>query len=55
MLFKFPDFFAYIGPGMGAGIFAVIGGILVSVFMAIVAVFWYPLKRLYKKIRGKKD
>jgi hypothetical protein len=25
------------------------------VFMAIVAVFWYPLKRLCKKIRGKKD
>jgi hypothetical protein len=55
MIFPFPDWLAYGGPGIAAGVFAVIVGILVSVFMAIVAVFWYPLKRLCKKIRGKKD
>lgn len=47
--------FAYIGPGVGAGIFAVIAGILASIFMAVVGIFWYPIKRLIKKIRGKKS
>jgi len=41
--------FAYMGPGVGAGVFAVIGGILLSVVMAIVAVVWYPMKRLLGK------
>ena len=44
---------AYIGPGLGAGTIGVILGVLVSVLLALFAIFWYPLKRLFKK--GKKE
>jgi len=44
---------AYIGPGMGAGAIAVVLGVLGSIFMAIVAVVYYPIKRLLKSRRPK--
>ena len=40
--------FAYIGPGVGAGAIAVVIGIIASVFLAFVAIFWFPVKRLLK-------
>ncbi len=40
---------AYVGPGLGAGAIAIIGGIILSVLMAIIGIFWYPIKRLFKK------
>jgi uncharacterized membrane protein len=43
---------AYIGPGVGAGAIAVVFGVLGSVLLALVAVLWYPLKRLIR--RGRK-
>ena len=43
----------YIGPGLGAGTFAAIVGILVSFLLSMIAVFWYPLKKLYKYLRSK--
>ena len=43
---------AYIGPGLGAGVIGVILGLLASIGLALVAVFWYPLKRAYKKLVG---
>lgn len=43
---------AYIGPGLGMGVIGVILGVIFSIFLAIFGIFWYPLKRLYKKIRG---
>lgn len=42
---------AYIGPGAGAGTIAVVLGVLASILMAFVAIIWYPLKRL---ARGRK-
>lgn len=39
---------AYIGPGVGAGTIGVVIGILVSIFLAFVAILWYPIKRLFK-------
>ena len=39
---------AYIGPGVGAGSIVVVLGILASIFMAFVAILWYPVKRLIK-------
>lgn len=45
---------AYIGPGLGAGAIGVILGIIGSVFLAIFAIFWYPIKRLIKKSRARK-
>lgn len=40
---------AYIGPGAGAGTIAVVLGIIASLGMAVFALVWYPLKRLFKK------
>ena len=43
--------FAYIGPGLGAGTVGVILGVIGSIFLALFAIFWYPLKRLFKKLK----
>lgn len=43
----------YIGPGMGAGYFAVIIGILASFFLSMIAIFWYPLKKIVKYLSSK--
>ena len=42
---------AYIGPGLGLGALGVIFGIFSSIFLAIMGIFWYPIKRLFRKIR----
>ena len=44
-------YMAYIGPGLSGGVIGVILGILASIGLAILAIVWYPLKRL---IKGKK-
>lgn len=46
---------AYIGPGLGAGAVGAILGLLASIFVAIFAIFWYPIKRLLKLGRKKKQ
>jgi hypothetical protein len=46
--------FGYVGPGLGAGTVGVVLGAIASVFLALFAVIWYPIKRLIKKIRGTK-
>lgn len=40
---------AYIGPGMGAGTIGVVVGVVGSVFLALFAILYYPIKRLLKK------
>jgi uncharacterized membrane protein YhiD involved in acid resistance len=40
---------AYIGPGVGAGAIAVVLGVIGSIFIAIVAILWFPFKRMLKK------
>ena len=47
---------AYIGPGAGAGTIAIVFGVIASVFLALIAIVWYPLKRLInsRKKSGKK-
>jgi hypothetical protein len=42
---------AYIGPGVGAGAIGAVIGVVGSIFLAIFAVLWYPIKRMLK---GKK-
>jgi len=44
---------AYIGPGLGMGAIGVVLGVIVSIFLAIIGILWYPLKRIYKRIKGK--
>ena len=46
---------AYIGPGLGAGTIGVILGVLGSVFIALFAIIWYPLKRLLKKMKKREE
>jgi len=43
--------YAYIGPGLGAGTLGVLIGLIASVFVALFAIIWYPIKRLLKKVR----
>ena len=45
---------AYVGPGLGAGTIGVILGIIGSIFIAIFAIVWYPLKRLLSNNRQRK-
>ena len=40
---------AYVGPGMGAGAVGVIVGLVASVGLALIALFWYPIKRAYRR------
>jgi hypothetical protein len=42
---------AYVGPGMGLGVIGAAFGLVAAVFLAIVGMVWYPVKRL---IRGKR-
>ena len=44
---------AYTGPGLGLGIIGTVVGIVFSLLLALLAVFWYPLKRVLKI--GKKN
>lgn len=44
---------AYIGPGMGAGAIATVLGVIAAVLLAVFAVVYYPLKRLFKRLRAK--
>jgi len=47
-LFQAVPAHAYIGPGAGAGAIAVVFGVLASMFLALAAIVWYPIKRLFK-------
>ena len=46
--------YAYIGPGLGVSTLGVVFGTLLSLFLALLAIIWYPFKRLFKKLRTKK-
>jgi len=55
LIFGSQQALAYIGPGMGAGTLGVLLGLIGSVFLAIFAFFWYPIKRLFGgKAKDKK-
>jgi len=45
---------AYVGPGLGLGSLGVILGIFTSIFLAIIGIFWYPIKRFIRKFRKTK-
>jgi len=44
----------YIGPGLGGGVITAVLGFFTSIFLALFAIIWYPVKRLIKKFKGKK-
>lgn len=43
----------YIGPGLGGGMLAVIGGFFVTLFSFFVAIFWIPIKKTLKRLFKK--
>ena len=47
--------FAYLGPGIGGGVIAATIGIIVAVFAGLFGLIWFPIKRLLKKRKDKKD
>ena len=47
--------FAYIGPGVGGGVVAATIGIIVAIFAALIGLIWFPIKRLLKKRKTKKE
>ena len=44
---------ASIGPGLGMGLFSVVVGVLGSIFLGILAVIWYPIKRVIRIFRSR--
>jgi len=46
---------AYIGPSLSGGTLAVVLGVFVSIVLAVIAIVYYPIKRMIKKISGKSD
>lgn len=42
---------AYIGPGVATGAIAAVLGVIGSIFLAIFAVLYYPVKRMLKRRR----
>lgn len=46
---------AYVGPGLGAGAIAFLGGVVFSVFLTLFAVIYYPIKRLLRNLRKKRE
>ncbi len=43
---------AYIGPGMGLGVIASLLGLVAAFFMVMIALLWFPLKRMIQRIRA---
>jgi hypothetical protein len=46
--------FNYIGPGLGGGVITVVLGFLASIFLALFAIIWYPIKKIIEKLKNKK-
>ena len=45
---------AYVGPGLAINTILIIIGVLVSLVLLALAIVYYPIKRLIKKVRTKK-
>ena len=46
---------AYLGPGVGGGVIAAVIGVIVAIFVALFGLIWFPVKRLLKKRKEKKN
>lgn len=47
--------YAYLGPGLGLGSIGVVFGLIGSILLGIVSVVWYPIKRLVRRLRRKRQ
>ena len=55
LLFLTSPSYAYLGPGVGGGMIAATIGVIIAIVAAIFGLIWFPIKRLLKKIRHKKE
>ena len=46
---------AYVGPGLGLGTISVVLSVLLAILLSLVAIVWYPLKRIFKKKQASKN
>ncbi len=46
--------FAYVGPGMGGGVVAVIVGFFAAILLGLWGILYYPIKRALKNRKNKK-
>ena len=46
--------YAYIGPGMGGGVIAIVVGFFAAIFLALWGILYYPIKRALKRRKDKK-
>ena len=54
-LFMNTSSYAYLGPGIGGGAIAATIGIVVAILAALIGLIWFPIKRLLKKRKEKKE
>ena len=54
-LFITTSSYAYLGPGIGGGVLAATVGIIVAIFAALFGLIWFPVKRLLKKRKKRKE
>ena len=47
--------FAYLGPGIGGGVITAIIGLVIAIFAAFFGLIWFPVKRVLKKRKEKKE
>ena len=47
--------FAYLGPGVGGGVIIATISIIVAIFAGLFGLIWFPIKRLLKKRKEKKE
>jgi hypothetical protein len=43
---------AYIGPGLGLGVIGMVLALIFSVFLAVLAIVWYPIKRILRRSKN---
>jgi len=54
MIYSVLLMFGYIGPGLGGGFITAVLGFLTSIFLALFAIIWYPIKKVIGKFKNKK-
>ena len=47
--------FAYVGPGLGLGSLLIVLGVIGSLILAVISLFYIPIKRFLKKKNVKKE
>ena len=47
--------YAYIGPGMGGGVIAIVIGFFAAIFLALWGILYYPIKRAFKRRKDNKN